>query len=56
VGKLGRTSIRYDFQVFDGEGELAIEGSMTVVVVQNGKPTEIPVSLRAALEKGEVGI
>jgi YbgC/YbaW family acyl-CoA thioester hydrolase len=56
VGKLGRTSIRYDFQVFDGEGELAIEGSMTVVVVQNGKPTKIPVSLRAALEKGEVGI
>lgn len=52
VGKLGRTSIRYYFQVFDGEGELAIDGSMTVVVVQNGKPTEIPVSLRAALETG----
>lgn len=52
VGKLGRTSIRYYFQVFDGEGELAIDGSMTVVVVQNGKPTEIPLSLRAALETG----
>jgi YbgC/YbaW family acyl-CoA thioester hydrolase len=52
VGKLGRTSIRYDFQVFDREGELALDGTMTVVVVQHGTPTEIPASLRAALEKG----
>lgn len=49
AGKLGHTSIRYDFQVFDAEEELAIEGSMTVVVIQNGKPTEIPSALRAAL-------
>ncbi len=49
VGKLGRTSIRYEFQVFDSEDELAIAGSMTIVVLQNGKPTEIPASLRAAL-------
>ena len=49
VGKLGRTSYRYDFQVFDTGGELAIEGTMTVVVLQNGKPTEIPATLRAAL-------
>jgi YbgC/YbaW family acyl-CoA thioester hydrolase len=50
VGKLGRTSFRYDFQVFNGNDELAIEGSMTVVVLQHGKPTEIPDTLRAALE------
>ena len=50
VGKLGRTSFRYDFQVFNGDDELAIEGSMTVVVLQHGKPTEIPNTLRAALE------
>ena len=49
VGKLGRTSIRYDYQVFDAGGELAIEGTMTLVVLQNGKPTEIPATLRAAL-------
>src|ERR1700704_1781992 len=49
VGKLGRTSIRYDYQVFDADAELAIEGTMTVVVLQNGKPTKIPESLRAAL-------
>jgi acyl-CoA thioesterase FadM len=49
VGKLGRTSYRYDFQVFDTGGELAIEGTMTVVVLQDGKPTEIPTTLRAAL-------
>jgi YbgC/YbaW family acyl-CoA thioester hydrolase len=50
VGKLGRTSIRYDYQVLDGAGELAIEGTMTVVVMRDGKPTEIPQALRAALD------
>jgi YbgC/YbaW family acyl-CoA thioester hydrolase len=49
VGKLGRTSIRYDYQVFDAGEELAIEGTMTVVVMQGGKATEIPNELRAAL-------
>jgi YbgC/YbaW family acyl-CoA thioester hydrolase len=49
VGKLGRTSFRYDYQVFDADDELAIEGTMTVVVLQEGKPTEIPPTLRAAL-------
>lgn len=49
VGKLGRTSIRYDYQVFDSGEELAIEGTMTVVVMQAGKPVEIPSQLRAAL-------
>ena len=50
VGKLGRTSIRYDYQVFDAEDELAIDGTMTVVVMQDGKPVEIPPDLRRALE------
>jgi len=51
VGKLGRTSIRYDFQVFEGEEprELALEGTMTVVVVRDGRPVEIPPALREAL-------
>ena len=53
VGKLGRSSIRYDYQVFDAAEELAIEGTMTVVMLQQGKPVEIPQSLRAALD-GEV--
>ncbi|HEX8495382.1 MAG TPA: acyl-CoA thioesterase [Pyrinomonadaceae bacterium] len=52
TGKLGRTSIRYDFQVFDAENELAIEGSMTVVVLKNGELTEIPEPLRYALYGG----
>ena len=51
AGKLGRTSICYDYQVFDSVGEVAIEGTMTLVVLQHGKPTEIPTTLRAALEK-----
>ena len=50
VGRLGRTSIRYDYNVFDGEDQLAIEGTMTVVVMQQGRPVEIPPALRAALE------
>ena len=50
VGRLGRTSIRYDYRVFDGEDQLAIEGTMTVVVMQQGRPVEIPTALRAALE------
>ncbi len=54
VGKLGRTSYRYDIKVFDAGNELAIEGSMTVVVLQNGKPTEIPVTLRTALSSDEL--
>ena len=49
VGKLGRTSIRYDYQVFDALAELAIEGTMTVVTLQNGKPVQMPETLRAAL-------
>ena len=49
VGKLGRTSIRYDYQVFDAGDELAIEGTMTVVVLKDGKPVEIPDDLRARL-------
>jgi acyl-CoA thioesterase FadM len=49
AGKLGRTSIRYDYQVFDADDELAIEGTMTVVMLSQGKPVEIPESLRAAL-------
>lgn len=49
VGRLGRTSIRYDYRVFDAEGQPAIDGTMTVVVMRGGKPTEIPPHLRAAL-------
>ena len=51
-GKLGRTSIRYDFEVFLDEepNEIAANGSVTVVVLRNGKPAEIPPQLRSAYE------
>ena len=52
VGRLGRTSIRYDYRVFDEGEQLAVEGTMTVVVMRGGKPVEIPPPLRAAL-RGE---
>lgn len=52
VGKLGRSSIRYDYQVFDADEQLAIEGTMTVVVMRDGKPVEIPPALRVTLEGG----
>ena len=49
VGKLGRTSIQYAYQVFNAADELAVEGTMTVVALQHGKPAAIPAALRAAL-------
>ncbi len=50
--KLGRTSIRYKFEVFlDAEpGVAAANGSVTVVVIRAGKPAEIPPQLRIAYE------
>ena len=47
--KLGRSSIQYQFTVFlDEEPETpAAEGSVTVVVLHNGQPAEIPPELRA---------
>jgi acyl-CoA thioester hydrolase len=50
VAELGHTSFRYEFQVFNANEQLAIEGTMTVVTLKDGKPTEIPATLRAALE------
>jgi acyl-CoA thioester hydrolase len=51
VGKLGNTSIRYDYHIFADEArtQLALEGSMTVVVVKDGRPVPIPENFRAAL-------
>ena len=51
VAKLGRSSIRYDFQVFDADELLAIEGTMTVVVMKDGKAVGIPAELRQAFEE-----
>ena len=51
--KLGRTSIRYSFEVFlEGESrEVAATGTVTVVVIlRNGKPAEIPPQIRSAYE------
>jgi len=49
-GRLGRTSIRYSFEAFldDEPGEVAASGSVTVVVLRNGKPAEIPPEIRTA--------
>jgi acyl-CoA thioester hydrolase len=55
VGKLGRTSIRYDYKVFDAFEQLAVEGTMTVVVMRQGSPVEIPTALRAALDGETTG-
>lgn len=50
VGKVGRSSIRYDFQAFNIKNELALEGAMTVVTLKKGKLAKIPNDLRDALE------
>lgn len=51
VGKLGNSSIRYDYQIFSDDEctLLALEGSMTVVCVKHGKPATLPETLREAL-------
>ena len=49
IGKLGRSSIRYEYQIFDTSQELAAEGSMTVVFTKDGQSHEIPADMRAAL-------
>lgn len=51
IGKLGRSSIRYEYRVFADEDMtvLSLEGSMTVVAVQNGSATSIPEQMRRAL-------
>lgn len=51
VGKLGNTSIRYDYQIFIDESctQLALDGTMTIVVVKDGKPAPIPDKMRSAL-------
>ncbi len=51
VGKLGNTSIRYDYHIFADEActQLALEGTMTVVAVKDGRPTPIPEKMRQAL-------
>ncbi len=50
VGRVGRSSIRYDFKAFNKTGEVALEGAMTVVTLKNGKLTKISKDLRDALE------
>jgi YbgC/YbaW family acyl-CoA thioester hydrolase len=51
VGKLGNTSIRYDYHIFaDAEcTQLALEGSMTVVTVRDGRPAPLPPQMRELL-------
>lgn len=51
VGKLGNSSIRYDYHIFadDACTDLALEGSMTVVAVKGDRPAPIPEKLREAL-------
>ncbi len=55
IGRVGRSSIRYEYQVFADEAktELALEGSMTVVAVQDGKAMALPAKLLAALSGGD---
>lgn len=50
AGRVGRSSIRYDFQAFNDKDELALEGAMTVALLKNGRLAKIPDDLRAALE------
>jgi YbgC/YbaW family acyl-CoA thioester hydrolase len=51
IEKLGRSSIKYGFEIFLDEApdKAAVYGSVTSVVVRGGKASEIPAAVRAAL-------
>jgi acyl-CoA thioesterase FadM len=51
IGRVGRTSITYLYRVYADEARetLAVEGSMTVVAVREGRAVDLPPSLRRAL-------
>jgi acyl-CoA thioesterase FadM len=51
VDKVGRTSIRYKFQVsIEGDsGDPAANGSVTVVLMKDGQPSAIPPDMRSKL-------
>jgi YbgC/YbaW family acyl-CoA thioester hydrolase len=53
IGKLGNTSIRYDYHIYADEActQMALDGTMTVVVVKEGKPAPIPEKMREALKQ-----
>lgn len=53
VGRVGRSSIRYDFKAFNEKDKIALEGAMTVALLKNGKLSKIPKDLREALEGKE---
>lgn len=58
VGKLGRSSVRYEIGLFaQGEAEAAAEGWFVHVFVDRGtrRPSPIPDRLRAALERLVIG-
>lgn len=58
VGKLGRSSVRYELAVFRvGQDEPAAEGGFVHVFVgrEDRRPVEHPAPLRAALERLAVG-
>ena len=48
--RLGRASIRYSFEVLleKDPREVAATGNLTIVVIRNGKPAEIPPQIRSA--------
>ena len=50
AGRVGRSSIRYDFKAFNDKDEIALEGAMTVALLKNGKLAKIPKELKNALE------
>ena len=53
VGKLGRSSVRYEIGLFGEGGGLAAEGWFVHVFVdrESRRPVEIPAGLRTALER-----
>ena len=51
IGKLGKTSVRFDHRIALAEGRTVLEGTATMVFVDpQGKPVNIPPAFRKAVE------
>ena len=52
VGRIGRSSIRFELAMKKADGQLAAEGYLVIVAISrtDGKPVEVPALLAKALE------
>ncbi|GHC55462.1 acyl-CoA thioesterase [Roseibacillus persicicus] len=51
LAQMGRKSLRWSFRILNVSSDVAAEGEMTTVFVEQGEATEIPQAVRALLDE-----